>query len=143
MNNNDLYRYIHIKDLNTYEKENKVLSYYNLFYKDDALILCNNIADDWEYLELQNNYDNIEDFEIYQYYIIGDDLANRLMRYTNEIIYYHNKLDIYILGVCHYGTSWQYIPTQFELIQLEDDENWYKAVRIDEDDEENEDEDDN
>lgn len=142
MNNNDLYRYIHIKDLNTYEKDNKVLSYYNLFYKDDALILCNNIADDWEYLELQNNYDD-EDFEIFQYYIIGDDLANRLMRYTNEIIYYHNRLDIYILGVTHYGTSWHYIPTQFELIQLEDDENWYKAVRIDEDDEDDEDEDDN
>ena len=128
-----MYRWIHKKDLNTYELENKTLSYKNLFYNDDALILCNNIIDDWEFLELQNNFDDIDDFEIYQYYLISDDLANRLINYTNEIVYYHNKLDIYVLGVCHYGTSWSYILTEFELVQVEDDDNWYKAIKKDDD----------
>lgn len=128
-----MYRWIHKKDLNTYELENKTLSYKNLFYNDDALILCNNIIDDWEFLELQNNFDDIDDFEIYQYYIISDDLANRLIKYTNEIVYYHNRLDIYILGVCHYGTSWSYILTDFELVKVDDDDNWYKAIKKDDD----------
>lgn len=128
-----IYRWIHRKDLNTYELENKTLSYKNLFYNDDALILCNNIIDDWEFLELQNNFDDIDDFEIYQYYIISDDLANRLIKYTNEIVYYHNKLDIYVLGVCHFGTSWSYILTDFELVQVDDDDNWFKAIKKDDD----------
>ena len=128
-----MYRWIHKKDLNTYELENKTLSYKNLFYNDDALILCNNIIDDYEFLELQNDFDDIDDFEIYQYYIISDDLANRLIKYTNEIVYYHNRLDIYILGVCHYGTSWSYILTDFELVQVDDDDNWYKAIKKDDD----------
>ena len=137
MNNNNVYRWIHENDLNSYEKENKRLSYYNLFYKDDALILCNNIIDDWEFLELQNNYDASE---IYQYYIMSDDLANRLINYTDEIVYYHNRLDIYILGVTHYGTSWTYVLTDFELVQT-DDKNWYKAIKIDNTDDNDDDDD--
>ena len=120
------YRWIKENELNSYEKENKRLSYHNLFYNDDSLILCNNIANDWEYLELQNGYD---DEDIYQYYIINDSLANRLMQYTDEIIYYHNKLDIYILGVTHFGTSWDYVLTEFKLEKVEDTEDWYRAIK--------------
>lgn len=129
-----LYRYINEKELNSYEKENKRLSYYNLFYKDEGLILCNNIANDYEDLELVNglDYDENEDYyeDIYQYYIINDDTAKRLMEYTNEIIYYHNRLDIYILGVSHYGTSWSYVLTEFRL-EKDDSNEWYKAVKGD------------
>ena len=129
---NNLYRYIHINDLNSYEKENEALSYYNLFYKDEGMILCNNIVEDYEYLEIVNGteYDENGDYciDIYQYYIINDDTAKRLMEYTNEIIYYHNRLDIYILGVTHYGTNWQYVLTEFRL-EKTDDESWYKAIK--------------
>lgn len=129
-----LYRYINENELNSYEKENKRLSYYNLFYKDEGLILCNNIASDYNDLELVNgaDYDEDEDYyeDIYQYYIISDDTAKRLIEYTNEIIYYHNRLDIYILGVNHYGTSWQYILTEFRL-EKDDSNEWYKAVKGD------------
>lgn len=121
------YRWINKNDLNSYELDNKRLSYSNLFYKDDSLILCNNIADDWEYLELQNGYDNIDD--IYQYYIISDDLANRLIEYTDEIVYYHNRLDLYILGVTHYGTSWSYVLTDFKIEPTKDDDTWYRAYK--------------
>ena len=137
-----MYRYIHEKDLNEYEKTNKRLSYKNLFYNDEGLILCNNIADDYEYLELVNGEDydeeNDEYEEIYQYYIISDDTAKRLIDNTDKLIYYHNRLDIYVLGVTHYGTSWDYVLTDFELIESEDGDGWYKAIKIDD----NEDEDD-
>ena len=138
--NNNLYRYINKKDLNEYEKENKRLSYRNLFYNDDSLILCNNIANDYEDLELMNgNEYNEEDDtyeEVYQYYIIDDDTAKRLINYTDEIIYYHNRLDIYILGVTHWGTSWDYVLTDFKLVK--DDENgYYQAIKGDDEDDEN------
>ena len=130
---NNFYRYIKENDLNDYEKENKRLSYRNLFYRDDSLILCNNIANDFEYLELQNGSDYDEDndiyLDVYQYYIIDDDLANRLINNTDEIVYYHNRLDIYILGVTHYGTSWDYVLTDFELIE-DDTEGFYKVVKV-------------
>ena len=134
-----MYRYIHKDDLNDYEIENKRLSYYNLFYKDENMILCNNIADDWEDLEVMNG--DIDD-EIYQYYIIDDSTAQRLIDNTDEIILYHNRLDIYILGVCHYGTSWGYVLTDFELVKCNDDDmadDWYKAIKIEQDKEEDND----
>ena len=129
------YRWIKENELNDYEKENKRLSYANLFYNDDSLILCNNIAYDFEELEQVNGFNDNDDYEeIYQYFIIDDNLANRLINNTHEIIYYHNKLDIYILGVQHYGTSWNYILTDFKLKKVEDTENWYKAIMEDDSD---------
>jgi len=128
MFNTNFYRYIKNEDLNDYERNNKRLSYKNLFYNDDALILCNNIGNEWEDLT-QENGDEWED--IYQYYIIDDETARRLIENTNEIIFYHNKLDIYILGVTHYGTGWSYVLTDFELI--EDENGYFKAIKIDED----------
>ena len=129
----NVYRYISKKDLNSYELENKRLSYYNLFYNDESLILCNNIINDYEDMELVNGseYDEEDDTytEIYQYYIIDDNLANRLIDNTNEIIYYHNRLDIYVLGVDHFGTNWQYVLTDFKLELVEDTEDLYKAIK--------------
>ena len=126
------YRWIKENELNSYEKESKRLSYANLFYNDDSLILCNNIAYDYEELDQVNGFnDNDEYEEIYQYYIIDDSLANRLINNTHEIIYYHNKLDIYILGVQHFGTSWSYVLTDFKLKKVEDTEDWYKAIMED------------
>ena len=129
----NVYRYISKKDLNSYELENKRLSYYNLFYNDESLILCNNIINDIDDMELVNGseYDEENDtyFDVYQYYIIDDNTANRLIENTNEIIYYHNRLDIYILGVSHFGTGWQYVLTDFKLELVEDTEDLYKAIK--------------
>lgn len=130
-----MYRYINEKDLNEYEKENKRLSYKNLFYNDDSMILCNEIIKDYEDMEIVNGCDYDEDtdeyYDIFQYYIIDDDTANRLIDNTDELIYYHNRLDIYILGVTHFGTSWGYVLTEFKLIEREDRDGWYKAVKGD------------
>ena len=100
-----------------------------MFYNDDSLILCNNIIEDYEELELLSGceYDeSTEEYEdIYQYYIIDDDLAKRLQD-INEIVYYHNRLDIYILGVTHFGTSWDYVLTDIKLVK--DDDGYYSAM---------------
>lgn len=129
MEQEKMYRYIHENDLNSYEKEHNRLSYKNLFYDDDSLILCNNIAYDVDELELVsgNYYDEEDDYyeDIYQYYIIDDSLADRL-KDINELIFYHNRLDVYVLGVTHFGTSWGYILTDLKLVK--DDNGYYKAI---------------
>ena len=131
-----LYRYIDKKDLNSYELENKILSYKNLFYNDDSLILCNNIADDYEYLDLQSGFNNDDEYlEVYQYYLINDDLAKRLIE-INEVVYYHEKLDIYVLGVTHFGTGWGYVLTDLKLIETDD--NYYRVEYNNNNDDDNE-----
>lgn len=133
--NNKLYRYINKKELNEYELNNERLSYKNLFYNDESMILCNNIVNDYEELELVNGTDYNEeedtDEDIYQYYIIDDSTAERLIEYTDKIIFYHNRLDIYVLGVTHFGTSWSYVLTDIKLERVEDTEDLYKAIITD------------
>ena len=53
--------------------------------------------------------------EIYQYYIISDNGAEILKDYTNEIIFYNEALDMYVWGVTHWGTSWDYVLTDIRL----------------------------
>ena len=92
------------------------------------MILCNNIvnySNNWD-LELGEEYDEEtgEYIDIYQYYIVDVDTW-RLEKYkeyleeTNTksdlILWYDNELDIYILGVSHCGTSWDYVPTEIKI----------------------------
>ena len=125
-----LFRYINEKELNSYEKENKKLSYYNLFYKDENRLLCNEIVKDAEDLELVYGYDYDEGNdcydEIYQYYLIDESTAKRLGEY-GELIYYDNRLDLYVLGVTHYGTSWDYVLTSIKIKPLKDNKTMYEC----------------
>lgn len=88
-------------------------NYDQLFHQGDALILCNNIMHYYENLELLNGDDSID--EVFQFYIIPDYVATHLIAHTNEIIYYYENLDIYILGVTHCGTSWDYVGAEYKL----------------------------
>lgn len=63
--------------------------------------------------ELEREQD--EQPEIFQYYIISDGGADLLKRFTNEIIYYIPVLNIYVWGVTHWGTSWDYVLTDIKI----------------------------
>ena len=65
--------------------------------------------------ELEREQD--EQPEIYQYYIISDNGADLLKRYTDEIIYYIPVLDVYVWGITHYGTSWDYVLTDIKITE--------------------------
>lgn len=58
-----------------------------------------------EYDEETSDY-----IEIFQYFFINKDLADVLIRHSDEIIFYDELTDCYIWGICHYGTSWAYVP---------------------------------
>lgn len=82
--------------------------------------------------ELQNKIDKLQDKidelqeeqdkepEIFQYYIISDEGADILKRETNEIVYYNDELDMYVWGVTHWGTSWDYVLTDIALQKKEE-----------------------
>lgn len=63
-----------------------------------------------EELENEQNYSN----EIFQYYIVDDNGA-RILSECNEIVFYNEELDMYVWGVTHWGTSWDYVLTDIKL----------------------------
>ena len=68
--------------------------------------------------EIDEEIETLEDAhyeEIFQYYIISDNGAEILKDYTNEIVFYNEALDMYVWGVTHWGTSWDYVLTDIKL----------------------------
>lgn len=130
-----VFRYLKDEELSPEEKRTGYLSYRHLFYDDENCLLCNNIANDYENMELYSgsNYDEEYDeyCDIYQYYLIDESKAERLAEFTDEIIYYNNNLDLYVLGVTHFGTSWDYVMTDIKLKQ--DGERWVAYIDEQED----------
>lgn len=117
-------------NLSEYEKQYKTISFYHLLKKIgiyDNMILCNNIINVEE-----NLYDNIingefydeesdEYAEIYQYFLFtASDFEIELIKEnTNLLVFYSEKLDLYVLGVTHFGTSWDYVGVdcKYEIIK--------------------------
>lgn len=90
-------------------------------------ILCDMIKNDEEtteeYKTLEKKYNNLEadiqelkeeeDYppEIFQCYIVSENGAKILQEYTEEIVFYNDVLDMFVWGVCHYGTAWDHVLT--------------------------------
>lgn len=53
--------------------------------------------------------------EIFQYFIISARGAEILEELTDEIVFYNDKLDLYVWGVTHWGTSWDYVLTDIKI----------------------------
>lgn len=82
--------------------------------EDEIQRLENEIQEKEEEIErLEDEQDN--DMEIFQWYIISDNGASILKDYTNEIVYYNSELDMYLWGVTHCGTSWDYVLTDIKI----------------------------
>lgn len=69
-----------------------------------------------KYNEIETDIQELKDAEnyppeIYQYYIISDEGASILCELTNEFVFYNEELDMYVWGVTHYGTGWNYVLT--------------------------------
>ena len=70
----------------------------------------NEINDKIEDLEREQN----DDPEVYQWYIV-DDWGAKLLQEIDQIVYYNETLNIYLWGVTHYGTSWNYVLTNIAI----------------------------
>lgn len=84
-------------------------------------ILCNDIIcktdrDAWECVNGCEYDEETEEFcEIFQYYIISAQGASILEELTDEIVFYNYELDLYVWGVTHFGTSWDYVLTNIKV----------------------------
>lgn len=100
--------------------ENGYLDYHTLGKMVGDAVMNNNVMSytGFEEWELVNGFDVEEEvfYDIYQYFIITYRGANVLRMYTDEIVYYHEELDMYVWGVTHYGTAWEYVLTDIKLV---------------------------
>lgn len=62
--------------------------------------------------ELESEQDN--EPEVFQWFIV-DDWGARILQEINEIVYYNEKLNMYLWGVTHCGTSWDYVLTSIAI----------------------------
>ena len=70
--------------------------------------------EDWEIVA--GEFDEM----IFQDYIISESGYEFLKEYTDEIVFYNEELDMYIWGITHFGTSWEYVLTDIKLIREDD-----------------------
>ena len=78
--------------------------------KNPSQIIENEINEQIEELENEQN----EYQEVFQWFIV-DDWGARLLQDIDEVVYYNEKLDMYLWGVTHYGTSWDYVLTNIKI----------------------------
>ena len=68
------------------------------------------------YQELEEKIEDLQDAdtteeEIFQWFIVSDQGAELIKDYTDELLLYCESLDLYLWGVSHWGTSWDYVLT--------------------------------
>lgn len=113
-------KYFFGNKISDYGIENGYVDYATLAKAFDAVLNNDIISKTFEigYWDIVNgsDYDEENDnfVEIYQYFIISSAGAEILQDYTNEIVYYNEELDMYVWGVTHYGTSWDYVLTEIK-----------------------------
>lgn len=103
-------------EISAYGQENNRLDYATFAKAFDAVLNNNIFSMGWDIgkgWELVNGSDYDEETEehneVFQWFIVSDSGAQIIQDYTDEILYYHGELDIYLWGVTHYGTSWDYV----------------------------------
>lgn len=53
--------------------------------------------------------------DIFQYFIVSNHGAEIIKQYTDDPLFYNETLDMYVWGVTHCGTSWDYVLTDVKL----------------------------
>jgi len=118
----------HGNKISNYGLQNGYIDYATLAKSFDAVlnndiisktqeIGCWECVNGSEYYEIEDENGIISDefYEIYQYYIISQFGFETLQRLTDEIVFYNEELDMYVWGVTHYGTSWDYVLTDIAI----------------------------
>lgn len=81
-----------------------------------GMVLCNemqnrlfNTLEPWsgDFYASEEDKENGDMYDVYQWYIISDE--EFAVHCTNEMIFYDDELNLYVLGVPHWGTSWDLV----------------------------------
>ena len=113
-------KYFYGNKISDYGLEHGYVDYKTLAKAFDA-VLNNDIINktyDIGYWDIVSGSDYDEETDeytdIYQYYIVSDN-AVEILQEANEIVYYNEELDMYVWGVTHWGTSWDYVLTDIKV----------------------------
>lgn len=66
-----------------------------------------------DYINDNGDYDGYVP-EVFQWYIVDYNGAT-ILQEVGEIVYYNDELDMYVWGVTHYGTGWDYVLTDIKI----------------------------
>lgn len=87
-----------------------------------SLIMCDNIVNVDPSVVENSRFETYDDetgeyTEIYQYYLTNYDAGDVefLEQHFNLLFSYSNMLDLYVLCVNHFGTSWDYVTVETDL----------------------------
>ena len=101
-------------EVSKYGLENGRLDYQALAGIVGDCILKNTIRaetmTDWEMVT--GEFDSM----IFQDYIISESGYEFLSKYTDEIVFYNENLDVYIWSITHFGTAWSHVLTDIKLV---------------------------
>lgn len=108
-------KYFYGNEISEYGQEEGYVDY-RTFAKAFNHVLCNRIIENtWdENWEIVNGEEVDEDghyYEIFQYFIVDGWGAEIIQNWTDEILFYNEDLDMYVWGVTHFGTAWDYVLT--------------------------------
>lgn len=63
--------------------------------------------------EIKLEIERLEDphyYDVFQWFIVSDSGAE-ILKEADEVLYYNDALGLYLWGVTHYGTAWDYVLT--------------------------------
>lgn len=111
--------------ISDYGLQNGYVDYGTLAKAFDT-VLCNDIINKtfdigyWEQIHGSVLDEDGNSTEIFQFYIISESGAEILQYWTDEIIFYNEELNLYVWGVTHYGTAWNYVLTNIPCTKKEE-----------------------
>lgn len=113
-NGNDIYFEDYNGNRYTYEEKEELIEK----LEDLRIEMESNGEEDSEkYSELLENIEALQEEhfdEVFQYFIVSSN-ATDLLDEANQLYWYCEDLDMYIWGVTHWGTSWDYVLTDIAI----------------------------
>lgn len=70
--------------------------------------------DDWKLVSGNEYDDDDEPKEFFQHFIVSNN-AVEILKEADEVVYYNEKLDMYVWAVNHWGTAWSYVMTNIKI----------------------------
>ena len=70
-----------------------------------------------EIASVENELEELQEekyYDVFQWFIVSK-RALSILAENNEIVYYSDTLKLYVWGVTHYGTSWDYVLTDIAI----------------------------
>lgn len=109
-------KYFYGNEISSYGQEHNYVDYGTLA-KAVNHVMANDLMEKingfWEIISGELGDEEGNSTEIFQWYIT-DAQGAEILEEANEIVFYNEELELYLWGVTHWGTSWDYVLTDIK-----------------------------